>query len=104
MGHEDWDDSYDEEWAREVAGWAWDREGNVMRVEGECPRCGHPMSREVERASTLRSLTAEPPEESAPSTVMVTIRCNCTGSHPRRPKRFLNGCGRSVRVELPLYA
>jgi hypothetical protein len=90
---------YDEEWAEEVFAWSWEREGDVMRVEGLCPRCKHEMSREIEHAPTaLRRLTTDPGE----GTVWITIRCNCTGSHPGRPEREDNGCGRFARVKLPL--
>lgn len=101
MSAVEWDDAYDEEWAAEVANWLWSREGNVFRVEGNCPRCGHAMSREFEKASVVRRLTDEPQQEED-TTVEIAVWCNCTASHAGRPKGTTGGCGKSMMVELSL--
>lgn len=95
-----WDDEYDGEWAKQVATWRWKQNGDVLRVEGNCPRCDHHMSREVEKADTaVRMLT---PGGDGDEVERVTIRCNCTGAHQGRPKDQLGGCGRAAIVLLPL--
>jgi len=95
-----WDDRYDAEWAREIATWKWTQDGDVLRTEGKCPRCGHHMSREVEKADVALRVIAAGPE--GDELERVTIRCNCTGPHHGRPQKELGGCGRAATLLLPL--
>jgi hypothetical protein len=95
-----WDDSDNQDWAKEVATWPWTKNGDVLRVEGKCPRCRHDISREVERAeATLRLVI---PAGDQDKVEPVTIRCNCANTHPGRPESEPTGCGAAATIWLPL--
>lgn len=96
----DWNTEYDADWAKEIATWPWKKFGDVLRVEGTCPRCSHHMSREIEHAPmTVRRVAATKQHEVFER---VTIRCNCTDAHAGRPANLASGCGRAAVVSLPL--
>lgn len=92
-----WDTTYDEAWAAEVGKWEWATDEDKVRTEGDCPRCGHRMNREVRRGSVRAALAL--PDEGAP--VPVVVACNCTEPHEGRPTSQ-TGCGKQATFRLPL--
>ena len=96
-----WDNSQDEGWEREVANWEWQRNGDVFRTEGRCPNCTHLMSGEFEKASTTHRVVSVSTADEF-TAVWVILRCNCTGAHQGRPAAILNGCGKFVRLQIPV--
>ncbi len=98
-----YDPTPDSAWEQEVASWKWTRVNLIeWRKQGNCPRCGHPISisagvaiksfglRSGDVAAKLRSMGM--PES-------IDVRCNCSVAHP--PKVAASGCGQVGRIPFP---
>jgi len=77
-------------------------DGTVLaaRVDGECPRCRHPLSFSLSLTGVLSQGGVLGRETVMPnSTYRVDVPCGCAQTHPKAPGQA-TGCGIWFRVEL----
>lgn len=107
-----WDSTYKEAWAEAVAQWGWKGDEDSLRTEGECPRCRHPMSREITRGpviqqqpakdvAALEVLEASRDRAAEAPVVRVVVACNCVETHKGGPAGE-SGCGARATQTLAL--
>jgi hypothetical protein len=83
-----------ESWAEQVAQtFHWEDQGEAWVLQGHCPRCDHPMNKElVFDTYALETVRGQSDR--------VVVMCNCSHDHPGRPTGK-SGCGAfgALRIE-----
>jgi len=88
-------------WLEEVSTWQWQQlEDEKWKLSGNCPRCGHLMSR-VEGPGIVVFSTGVGVGSRHGVPDVVFVECNCTDPHKDRPDGE-TGCGPSGQIPGPL--
>ncbi len=96
-------------WGEAVASWPWQQvDPDMWLKEGDCPRCGHYMSKRIERGTAV---FLDAPSEMAPTSFWdreqdeppeeVWVRCNCDTAHLE--EKAGRGCGQQASVPFAAF-